>query len=260
MSKANIIENSFYCDLCKQLLVDPVVMPCGKFICKTHLDNLLLLSKKMNVNQSTFICGICQERHLIPNNGFVVNNRIQELLDIHSNKVESNPVFKECEKEIELAKEAMLCAEQLETNSEIYIYNFFEVIKRKVNQRRKSLKLKVDNYSDYMIKLIEISQLYQIKLPKRVTEITKDIDKCKKKLKGYMFQFETVEYSDKKFGEIKARVADLNTEFHELIVEFQVKLIGNKKYTFEFDEISMVDIFGRLTDCEVNCLNNYLNV
>ena len=52
----------------------------------------------------------------------------------------------------------------------------------------------------------------------------------------------------------------MNTDFHELIVEFQVKLIGNKKYTFEFDEISMVDIFGRLTDCEVNCLNNYLNV
>jgi len=90
-----------------------------------------------------------------------------------------------------------------------------------------------------------------------VAEITKDIDKCKKKLKGFMFQFETVEYSDKKFGEMKTRVADLNKEFHELIVEYQSELIGNKKYKFEFDEISMVDIFGRLTDCEVNCLNNY---
>ncbi len=41
MFKINEVKASFECDLCKKLLVDPVVIPCESTICKTHIDNIL---------------------------------------------------------------------------------------------------------------------------------------------------------------------------------------------------------------------------
>ena len=42
MYKVEKIKNSLDCDVCKQLLVDPMVMSCGKFFCKSHLTQLLI--------------------------------------------------------------------------------------------------------------------------------------------------------------------------------------------------------------------------
>ena len=53
MYKINEVKASLDCDLCKKLLVDPVVMPCESTICKTHLDNLL--SNASNT-KNTLIC------------------------------------------------------------------------------------------------------------------------------------------------------------------------------------------------------------
>ena len=53
------------CDQCNKLLVNPVVMACGKFI---HLEKLFTLSKQSS------ICEIIQEERVIQKNGFVVHN------------------------------------------------------------------------------------------------------------------------------------------------------------------------------------------
>ncbi len=44
------------CEQCNKLLVDPVMMACGKFICKIHLQKLLSHEFK---EKNTFICGVC---------------------------------------------------------------------------------------------------------------------------------------------------------------------------------------------------------
>lgn len=41
MFKVDRIRRSFDCDVCNQVMIDPIVTPCGKFICKGHLDKLL---------------------------------------------------------------------------------------------------------------------------------------------------------------------------------------------------------------------------
>jgi hypothetical protein len=56
----------FDCDQCNKLLVNPVVMACGKFI---HLEKLFTHESK-----ESSICEIIQEEHVIQKNGFVVHN------------------------------------------------------------------------------------------------------------------------------------------------------------------------------------------
>ena len=41
MYKVDKLQCFLDCDLCNKVLIDPVVMPCDSFICKTHLDKLI---------------------------------------------------------------------------------------------------------------------------------------------------------------------------------------------------------------------------
>ena len=95
------------------------------------------------------------------------------------NTLKLSPVFHECTKEIEEAKEKMVKVELLEQNAENYIYEYFEDIKRQVDIRREDLKFKIDNYSDETIKSLELNQKNIIKISKEVNQMTNAIEKSK---------------------------------------------------------------------------------
>ena len=249
MYKLNEVKASFDCDLCEKLLKDPVVMPCGSTICKTHLDKLMTNPSN---EKNTLICSICQEEHFIPKKGFIVYKRLQKLITLELNDLKVSPVFHECTKEIEDAKEKMVKVELLEQNAENYIYEYFENIKRQVDIRREDLKFKIDTYSDEIIKSVELNQMNLIKISKEVNQMTAFIEKSKNELNKLITQFDTLEFNDKKFEEIKSSVAVVNQEFNKILAEYQDNLIGNKKSTFEFKELPIKDIFGRVIESNVS--------
>ena len=217
MYKVDKLKCFLDCDLCNSLLVDPIVIPCGNLICKAHLDKLINTSDE----KSSFICDTCKEEHALPNDGFMVNHRLQSLLELGIDAFKASPIFDECKKEIEDARKNMREVELLETNSESYIYDYFEEIKRKIDLRREDIKLKIDEYSDGIIKSVEINQMNYIKLSKEINEISVNIEKSKKELSKLMLQFDSLEFNDKKFEVIKKSVAVVNQEFHKIIAEYK---------------------------------------
>ena len=249
MYKINKVKAFFDCDLCKKLLVDPVVMPCDSTICKTHLDKFITNAPN---EKSTLICLVCQEEHIIPKKGFIVNNRLQKLLTLELNALKVSPVFDECMKEIEDAKENVVKIGLLEKNAENYIYDYFEDVKRQVDIRREDLKFKIDKYSDEIIKSVEMNQMNYIKISKEINVIRTNIEKSKEDLNKSMIQFDTLEFNDKKFEDIKASVKVVNQEFQKILAGYQDSLIDDKKYTFEFKDMPIEDIFGRVFDVQVN--------
>ena len=98
MFKVDKLMRFLDCDLCNRLLVDPVMMICGKAMCKSHLDKLLCDI------ENTFICVLCQEEHTIPKKGFDVNERFQCLLGFELNNIDAGPFYDGCKKEIEEAQ------------------------------------------------------------------------------------------------------------------------------------------------------------
>jgi hypothetical protein len=155
-------------------------------------------------------------------------------------------------KKLEEAKENMLKVELLEQKAENYIYEYFEDIKRQVDIRREDLKFKIDNYSDELIKSLELNQKNLIKISKRVNQLTINIEKSKNELIKLIIQFDSLKTYDKKFEDIKASVSVVNQELHYILAKYQVYLIGDKDYTFEFNELSVEDIFGRVFDFTVS--------
>ena len=118
MFKIDQVKNLFDCEQCNQLLIDPVTLPCGYSVCKSHLDGLL---KKTPKEMNKFECQLCKEKHYIPEKGFFVNKRIQNGLNIKLNSLKLNPVYEECKKEINDAKNNIEKIEHLEKDPENFI-------------------------------------------------------------------------------------------------------------------------------------------
>ena len=71
MYKIDKIKGLFDCDICNNLLVDPISLPCGKNVCNQHLEHFVL--------EKSFVCESCNGKHHVPGEDhFIVNKQIKK--------------------------------------------------------------------------------------------------------------------------------------------------------------------------------------
>jgi len=246
MYKIDQVKNLFDCEQCNQLLVVPVTLPCGYSVCKRHLDEKLeSSSKKIKLD-----CELCEEKHFIPENGFAINKRIQNALNIKLNSLKLNPVYDECKQEINDAENNIQNIENLDKDPENYIFDYFEELKRQVDLRREQLKLQLDNSSDEIIQSIESAKENCIKLSKETIKISTEIEKSKEELTELVGRFDTFEIDNEKFEEIRESLTVLNEDLTRKLEEFKESIIGDKNYILEFQEIDIKSLFGSFKEVE----------
>jgi hypothetical protein len=251
MFKIDQVKNLFDCEQCNQLLVDPVTLLCGFSVCKRHLDELLENTPK---EMNKFECQLCKKKHSFPEDGFAINKRIQNALNIKLSTLKLNPVYEECKSEMNEAKINIQMIENLEKNPENYIIEYFEELKRQVDLRREELKLELDNCSDEIIQSIESTRDNCIKLSKESKMLSTKIEFLKEfsneKLTMLINDFDTFEIDNKKFEDIRGHLIILNGGIARELSEYKDTIIGGKEYTFEFKEIDIKGLFGCFKEAE----------
>ena len=252
MFKIDQVKNLFDCEQCNQLLVEPVTLPCGYSVCKRHLDRLLKNTSK-EINK--FECELCKENHYISRKGFSINKRIQNALDIKFNTLKLNPVYEECKKKINDAKNNIEKIENLEKDPENFILKYFEELKKQVDLRRENLKLKLDNCSDEIILSIGRTMENCIKLSKESKRLSTEIEKSKEELTQLIDRFDTFEIYDEKFKEIKQSLSILNEGMTRTLDKYIDSMIGGREYKFDFQEIHIENLFGCFTEVQKVILN-----
>ncbi len=73
------INHLFNCQICKDLLVDPIILPCGETVCNVHTEKI-----------SEENCLLCTEMHTSPKSGFPSNKIVKNQLDLKINKINLN--------------------------------------------------------------------------------------------------------------------------------------------------------------------------
>ena len=238
MYKIEKIRNFLDCDICNKLLIDPVLTLCGFTVCKSHVDEY----------EESFQCDLCQSKHTVPKEGFIISRRLQDALSIQLNTLELTPVYDECKKVIGEAQKDVAQIESIDKDPENYIYEYFEDIKRQVDLRREDLKERIDKYSDETIESINKAQINCQELAKKVNKLSKDFEDSKMKLNEQIEQFDTFKISEQKFQEIKENVSDLKSKFNEMLTEFKSSLINDKEYTFRFEDVLISKVFGKFEE------------
>jgi hypothetical protein len=91
--QAEKIDSILICKICENKMVDPRILPCGKSVCHRCVDILADTDKK-KIN-----CESCAKIHEIPEEGFLINQIVQEMLKCEAKEVlQSNHIeeFKKC--------------------------------------------------------------------------------------------------------------------------------------------------------------------
>jgi len=154
--------------------------------------------------------------------------------------------------------------ENLDKDPENYIFEYFEELKRQVDLRRDKLKLELDNFSDEIIKSIESTKDNFIKFSKESKMLRTEIEKSKEELIqlirstesvsnpsiNLIDRFDTFEINDKKLEDIRGHLTIFNGNLSRKLSEYKDSIIGNKEYTFEYEDIDIKSLFGSFKEIE----------
>lgn len=225
--KLEQLKGLCYCEYCSKLLVKPITLPCGASICESHLDQII-----------KGLCKFCDELH--PKGPYQVNRKLNKLIELEVNSIKMSPKFDACKKSIDKAKEFV---DKIE-NPENFIYEHFQQIKLNVDLRREELKLQIEDYSNEILCKIDQTQKDCIKMAKEIHTITKDIETYKTDLNILIQRFDSFEFNDEKYDDIRSKVTILQPKLEDILDEYKFSLLDNSDHEFKIEDISMEEVFG----------------
>ena len=203
------INALFNCKICKNVLVDPILLPCGETVCKVHQDKV-----------SKGKCMSCSGTHTAPKEGFPENRIVKNQLDLGANKICLNvSQFNDYNKIIQNLNNNLKEIEAIRKDPKNYIGEYFGELTRQVDLRRETLIEDIHKYSDELIQKIE--------------KLKQD---CVAKSK------EAIKTLEVMMSENKSE--ELNDLMGPVLKRFKFEQQGKKYYKLVINEIRLEDVFG----------------
>jgi len=179
----------------------------------------------------------------------MLETRFDCALDIKLNEFKiGNEAFDECKTTLEEADKSFADLESFANNSEVHIYDYFEEVKRQVDLRRETLKQKIDLYSNEIIHSIEATKIDIIKLAQEVNQLAEYVENSNRELEKFTEVFDTFEIEIEKYKRLKSNLVLLKNKKIEMLEDYRENTLGYKKYSFEFRDMPIEDVFGQIID------------
>ena len=156
---------------CNKYYVNPVILPCGKNICKIHTDEII------NENKNILKCDYCDDEHVIPiPNGFVINQTLNEIinLNLHLNSKE-----KEANKTINTIEQSINEFSTVNNNPNEFIFGYVSEVREKINLEKDRLVTKIQLIAREMLDKLKI---YEQKCKENMAELNELTEENKKHL------------------------------------------------------------------------------
>jgi hypothetical protein len=175
----DIIKNSLRCSDCKQILSEPVLLPCGRSVCKRHTSTEM---KEYN-------CKSCKLAHPIPDAGFYSNKSLEDIVKTRIHEIDLGENYENAVSSCDRLSKIIQEITEIKSNPISYITVSIEKLKMDLEMLREEKKLQIDEYID---KIVD-------ELDKREAACKNDVD-----TNDYR---DTLDYIDE---EITKAVTDLN--------------------------------------------------
>ena len=205
-------SESIKCKSCGEILNQPVFLPCGHSICKSH---------QIEDNQNRKIeCITCNKSFEIPTDGFAPNCDLESLLE---QEIEEFKLGDEYKSELSKCTQFEDMLEQLKrikNDPELRIHTVMSELRSKVDVRREELKQEIDKEALKMIEEIDefekeckSSIKSSCDLDQKLDSWTNDITLCNQSLNSFKRDINNWKSAlDKSTSNIK----DLQTEYLNL--------------------------------------------
>ena len=239
------IHNLVICQYCKKVFQSPVILTCSNTLCKQHVEKL-----RLNESPNKIECFFCKTEHEIPENGFIPETNIEQLIKLNLDKLNFGETHQRALISCENFKNSLKKFESIQTDPMNYLKIYFSNLKTRINRRRDTLKTKIDNIAN---KMIEDLNIYEEDCKSKKPESKQNNDELVEfnlKLESWKNALNSFKIDVKKWLQVKTDAEITNKKLNELIIKHEKELLMNKSYNFDcvnLDAMYLVDeLFGEL--------------
>ena len=131
------------CFVCKKYFLNPVILPCGKHVCREHIDQ----------NASDYKCLGCNNNHVVPENGFIVNEGFIKISKLNMHLDEKTKSLHEIIDEFDtVVKElSLLCKDP-----DNFIFDYVSATRFKIDLEREKLIERIHKISEDMLGKLKV--------------------------------------------------------------------------------------------------------
>lgn len=254
----NQVENLLNCQVCNQRYDKPYLLPCCKTICSRcllkHLNNQTS-SQKQPINNKTIKCPYCSIDHQLQTANSTpkskatgdgldelrlpLNETIQQLLNMKPIDVQRADLCRNMSEILKTIGEKLEQIDKLESNAQQNLLDYFELIKKELNQSTNYLIEQINKQRENMIQEIEYLKAQSVENLKenfsktiKLNELKRLSNKKKSEWKQFMKKdknFKNDQLTSNFLNETKNVLDEVN-ELKELLEDLiQPKLVWNQR-------------------------------
>ena len=245
MLRVEKIQSYLNCCLCSNLLDQPVALPCGETICKSHLNEMLISPDNypdLDFEDEKILikCLLCDKQH---HDEFLTVKVLEKMIRLKMGNINCR-IFSECNEIINELKDEIKYTETIIHDAENFIHGYFGTIRKEVHLHRETLKENIDNYYEDILKDIEKSENDCETVAKNSNEISKKIDESKDMLDQLTEELDSFEINELSYESLKAKALKLKPKFNEINKEIKNDILVNCKFVFNPIHINENELFG----------------
>jgi hypothetical protein len=170
--QADAINNVLICKICENKMVDPRILPCGKSVCHRCVDILA------DTNKKRIKCQYCAKIHEIPDNGFLKNLALQELLEFEAKEVLQSSHVEELKKILDKLNSTKQSIESTLECGDATIRNHCDKVRDEMQLAIEQAREKLDEFhKDFMDEIDNHEKECQAKF-KSILQNKPDIEKA----------------------------------------------------------------------------------
>ena len=213
------LDTVLNCASCDQILVKPVLIPCGHSICAAH-------SEEERVH-----CKRCSIYHTRPENGFTRNLFAETLIERQLNELDLGEDHSRAVESFKQLEDLVSEARRIRQDPELEIHRVIGELKNRVDLRREELKQQIDNDALELIEeLIEFEN--ECKTKKSFAQHSYKLELLMKSFESDLIRLKSDLVSFKKnvqkWKEISARSDMILKSLKGDFIEFKNSLFCNK--------------------------------
>ena len=211
---------------CNKYFEEPVVLNCGKLICKVHIDDLLQIN---NIENEKFNCKMCKKQHDIDKENFIIHQDMVEFLKENSHLNDKQKEIKKLFEQFEITVNNL---NRIVDNPLNYLHDYITDLKRKVDLQREELKSKIDEIAlDIIQKIDNLNEECKKEIDNLEEKI--DIEKYNRDLIDFKLYPRMAHIDEDKLADILEKLND-SIEWSKYKLNFlERKLFKNKKCEFK---------------------------
>jgi len=223
------LENLTKCLLCKNIYETPIILPCAERICLKDLN--WLLDQKSN----RFGCLFCDEEHCLPEKGFRVDQKLNELVSMKLHKLDLSKLEKNRLAKVSCDKlhSNIVQIKSLREQPKLYLNEYFAQLRNEVDLKREQFKKRLEEIYEHMLKEIkefEMECLNQTTSAHMTEENCSEsgLEEIENKVKRWNQILNVFEFDEKNWDAIRTQADEIGTGLDKKVNRLKEKILIGK--------------------------------